>query len=296
VNLDISDKSIPVFAALASPVRIKIIKLLSKKKMNVKEISEALGLSSPITLSHLKKLEDADIIRTEKRGNQRISILKIDTIRVEFPKQIYVPYESYDLEIPIGQYTRYSVEPPCGLAGKNDFIGKVDNPKYFMDPGRIHTGMLWFSKGYVEYEVPNYLTDEQQLEMIELTVELSSEFPFSNNNWLSDITVSLDGKEIGTWTSPGDFSDTRGRLTPDWVYDDMNQYGMLKNFRISKHGSFLDGHHSADTVIGDIDLSKNSWTLRFEVKPTAEHVGGCTIYGNGFGNYDQAIKGKFYYK
>ncbi len=295
MDLDISDKSIPVFAALDSKVRVHIIKLLSEKKMNVSEISKAIGLSSPITIMHLNKLQAANIIRTEKKGNQRISSLRVDTINISFPQQLYIPYENWDIELPIGQYTNFDVQPSCGLAGQNGFIGKVDNPSYFMDPERYRAGMLWFSKGFVEYQVPNYLKDNQQLEMVELSAELSSEFPFSNNNWPSDITVSLDGHEIGTWTSPGDFSDIRGRYTPKWVYNDMNQYGMLKSFRISKHGSYIDGQHAADTLVTDLDPSKNSWTLRFEVKDTAKNVGGCTIFGKKFGNHDQGIKGLFYF-
>lgn len=263
--------------------------------MNVSEISKAIGLSSPITIMHLNKLQEANIIRTEKKGNQRISSLRVDTINVSFPQQLYIPYENWDIELPIGQFTDYDVHPSCGLAGQDGFIGKVDNPSYFMDPERYKAGMLWFSKGFVEYQIPNYLKDNQQLEMIELSAELSSEFPFSNNNWPSDITVSLDGHEIGTWTSPGDFSDIRGRYTPKWVYNDMNQYGMLKSFRISKHGSFIDGQHATDTLITDIDPTKNSWTLRFEVKDTAKNVGGCTIFGKKFGNHDQGIKGIFYF-
>lgn len=64
MDLDISNKSIPVFAALDSKVRIRIIQLLSEKKMNVSEISREIGLSSPITIMHLNKLEEANIIRT----------------------------------------------------------------------------------------------------------------------------------------------------------------------------------------------------------------------------------------
>lgn len=295
MDLDISDNSLAVFAALDSPVRIRIIQLLSKKRMNVSEISSALGLSSPITLMHLNKLEKANVIRSVKKGKQRISVLKIDTINISFPQQLYTTYENWKVELPVGQYTNFHVEPTCGLAGPKGFIGKVDNPSYFMDPMRYQAGMLWFAKGFVEYQIPNYLKTDQQLEMIELTAELSSEFPFSNNHWPSDITVSLDEHEIGTWTSPGDFSDTRGRYTPDWVYNDMNQYGLLKSFRISKHGSYIDGQHSADTLISDIDIDKPSWTLRFEVKSDAKHVGGCTIFGNQFGNHDQGIKSTFYY-
>lgn len=296
MDLDISDKSLPVFAALDSAVRIKIIKLLSQQKMNVSAISKELNLSSPITASHLNKLEKAGLIRTEKQGNQRIASLNIDTIQITFPKQLYIPFQNWQVEIPIGQFTNYDVEPTCGLAGPNGFIGEVDHPSYFMDPKRYQADMLWFGQGFTEYQIPNYLKkEEHQLEMIEISVELGSEFPFSNNKWLSDITVSLDGHELGTWTSPGDFSDTRGRYTPKWVENDMNQYGLLKSFRIAKQGSYIDGQEASDSTIEMIDKTKNSWTLRFEVKETATNVGGCTIFGNKFGNHDQGIKSTIYY-
>ena len=41
--------------------------------------------------------------------------------------------------------------------------------------------------------------------------------------------------ELGTWTSPGDFADIRGKYTPDWYPDNLNQYGLLKTIRITKH-------------------------------------------------------------
>lgn len=295
MELDVNNESLPIFAALDSSVRIKIIHLLSQKKMNISEIARKIGISGPITVMHINKLETAGIIRTEKKGNQRIASLKVDMINIKFPQQLYIPYENWKVEIPVGQFTQFDVSPTCGLAKKTGFIGKVDNPSYFMDPERYLAGMIWFSKGFVEYQVPNYLSEGQSLEMLELTTELGSEFPFSNNNWLSDITISIDGKPIGTWTSSGDFSDTRGRFTPEWVYNDMNQYGSLETFRISKHGSFIDGKYSSDTLISDIDEHKNSWTLRFEVKQNAKNVGGCTIFGKGFGNHNQSIAGNFYF-
>ncbi len=55
------------------------------------------------------------------------------------------------------------------------------------------------------------LEEDQHLEMLEISMEIASEFPFSNNNWPSDITFSLNNKYLGTWTSPGDFSDIRER-------------------------------------------------------------------------------------
>lgn len=295
MDLDISDSSVPVFRALASNVRVKIIQLLSKDKLNVAQLSKELGISSTITINHLNKLEAAHLISSEKIGNQRVSTLTIDTININFPTKLYTPFKSAVIDIPIGQYTAYNVHPTCGLADSKGFIGKLDQPGYFMDPKRYQAGMLWFGKGYVEYQIPNYLQSNQTLEMLELSLELSSEFPFSNNNWESDITISIDGHDIGTWTSPGDFSDTRGRYTPKWLDDDLNQYGILKSLRISNHGSTIDGKLSADTTIDMLDTTKSSWTLRIAVKDDASNVGGCTIFGHKFGNHDQGIKTTLYY-
>ncbi len=55
--------------------------------------------------------------------------------------------------------------------------------------------ILWFTSGFVEYQSPNFLNAEDTLEMLEVSVEISSEFPFSNDNWPSDITFSLNGVE-----------------------------------------------------------------------------------------------------
>lgn len=295
MDIHADQESLPVFSALDSATRLKIIAALSTKKMNVKELSEYLHLSSPITIMHLNKLEEANIIRTERQRRDRISILKVDKISIEFPKQLYVPFEKYDVEIPVGQFTKYDIKPSCGLGDTKGFIGEVDNPSYFMDPNRFKAGMVWFSEGFIEYQIPNHLKSNQQLEMIEISAELSSEFPFSNNNWPSDIKLFFEDKLIGTWTSPGDFSDTRGKYTPKWVYNDMNQYGILKTFRISKHGSFIDGKYASAFNIKDINTSQSSWRLRFSVDETSKNVGGITIFGNHFGNHDQGIKVLCYY-
>ncbi len=47
-------------------------------------------------------------------------------------------------------------------------------------------------------------------------MELSSEVPGTSADWPSDITLAINGNDVGTWTSPGDFGDKRGVFTPDW--------------------------------------------------------------------------------
>lgn len=117
--------------------------------------------------------------------------------------------------MPIGHYTDYDLKPTCGLATEKDFVGPVDEPKYFMDPKRVDAEILWFTEGYVEYNVTNFLKKDEKLQQFEISLEIASEFPFANDVWPSDITFSLNGIELGTWTSPGDFADTRGKLTPN---------------------------------------------------------------------------------
>ena len=295
MQVEINEESLPVYEALASKVRIQIIQLLSKNKMNVKELADALGLSSAIITMHIKKLEKANIIKTEKVGQQKISSLRVDKININFPEKIFNAFDYKETFIPIGHYTSYLIEPTCGLATINDFIGDVDEPKYFMDARRMDAGILWFTKGFVEYQTPNFLTKNEKLEMLEISMELSSEFPFSNDNWPSDITFSLNGVELGTWTSPGDFADIRGKYTPKWYADNLNQYGLLKTIRITKHMTNMDGVPLSDITIDDIPSQEDTWQLRVEVKEDAENVGGCTIFGRGFGNYDQDIKIKVFY-
>ena len=64
MQLEINQEALPVYEALASNVRIKIIQLLAKNKMNVKELAQELGLSSAFITMHIKKLEEAKIIKT----------------------------------------------------------------------------------------------------------------------------------------------------------------------------------------------------------------------------------------
>ncbi|HAP7812658.1 TPA: transcriptional regulator [Enterococcus faecium] len=45
----------------------------------------------------------------------------------------------------------------------------------------------------------------------------------------------------------------------------------------------------------EIPTYEDTWHLRVEVKEEAENIGGCILFGKGFGNYDQDIKIKMFY-
>ena len=59
------EKTAKIGDALSNPIRIKIVHLLNKKPMNIYELAKTLNLSRPVIYTHLKKLEDADLVESD---------------------------------------------------------------------------------------------------------------------------------------------------------------------------------------------------------------------------------------
>lgn len=300
MKIDTSEKWLPIFEALASDVRLKIIHILALTPMNVKEIAEQLGLSSAIITMHVNKLEKAGIVTAErvksKGGIQKRCSLSMDFLEIAFPKPEVSYRKFHEFVLPIGQYTDFSVTPTCGLATTEKLIGYFDDPRYFLDAERVNAKILWFTQGYVEYKIPNYLLSSQTPEELEISLEIGSEAPGCNEKWPSDISFFINGINLGQWTSPGDFGEIRGVYTPSWWGTSINQYGMLKILKVNGQGTFIDGEKVSDETINDIAIDSKLLSFRISVLENAEHVGGLTLFGKGFGNYDQDIIIKLYYK
>ena len=99
--------------------------------------------------------------------------------------------------------------------------------------------------------------------------------------------ASSNGPRGGTWTSPGDFGDKRGVYTPAWWKLKGSQYGMLKSWRVTADGSYVDGIKISPVALKELDLENHrSIRLRIGIKDEAKHKGGINIFGRGFGNYD----------
>lgn len=299
MEIDISERSLPVFEALASKVRLDVIHLLARRPMNVKELAQTLGLSSAIMTMHIRKLEGANIIRTELRpgkgGRQKMCFLNAHKIEILFPELTRDTRKYHQTDVPVGHYSDFDVKPTCGLATTDKVIGTFDDPRCFMLPERVDAKILWLGQGYLEYKVPNYLLRSEIPEELEISMELSSEAPFSNSNWPSDISFFFNGVYLGKWTSPGDFGGYRGRYTPDWWDININQYGLMKILRVKKDGCFLDGEKISDVTLDQVDVEKQQWTFRIAVLEDAEHIGGLTLFGSNFGNYDQDLRFRLYY-
>ncbi|KLU56047.1 transcriptional regulator [Paenibacillus amylolyticus] len=284
---------LPLYEALASEVRWRIMDMIADREMNVKDIAVVLELSPSIVTMHIRKLEDAGLIGSRRvrinGGTHKLCYLKQNQIEIELPSASQTS-RTREQTIAVGHYTAFDIHPTCGLGTLEKEIGVWDDPRYFLDPERVHAAILWFGKGYVEYKTPNFVLPDQTTDAIEISMELASEAPGLRDHWPSDIRFTFNGVSLGTWTSPADFGRAaRGKYTPEWWHRNVNQYGLLKTIRIDAYGTYMDGERMSDITLKDVKLGEPFWTLRFTVDEESPNVGGLTIYGAGFGNHDQDI-------
>ena len=129
--------------------------------------------------------------------------------------------------------------------------------------------------------------------MLELSFsfEACSEAPGYNNNWPSDITVWINGAEVFTFRSAGDYGDKRGIYTPSWWPECATQYGELHSLDIRRDGCFGDGIKTSDENVESLKISEGDFiSFRIGVKQDAEYTGGLNLFGENFGNYRQDIR------
>lgn len=289
------NEGLEIFKALGSDVRIEILNiLLENNNMSMNKLASHLNITNGALTSHIKKLESSGLITTSseaaEHGNQKICSVHLDKILIDLEKQ--EDFQNvYNTELKVGHYSSHKICPTCGLASDKALIGEVDDARYFEHPDRYNADILWFTKGYVEYTIPNFIPSFQKITQITISAELSSEAPGVNSVWPSDISFYLNDVCIGSWLSPGDFGDSKGLFTPDWWFPNWNQYGLLKLLVINKKGTFIDGLKISDVTIDSFHLDyRSSIRFRVAVNDDAEHVGGLTIFGKSFGNYGQDIK------
>ncbi len=289
-----------IYKALASEVRLDLLNiLLENNNISMNELASQLNISNGALTGHIKKLESCGLITTSNdstgHGNQKTYSVYLDKILIDMEKEVDLK-NIYNTEVKVGHYTNYKVFPTCGLASAKNMIGEIDDPRYFNHPDRYSADILWFTEGFVEYNIPNFIPANQKITQLSISCELSSEAPGINNEWPSDIRFYLNDTCIGSWLSPGDFGDSRGLYTPDWWLPIWNQYGLLKLLLINKRGTFIDGWKISDVTIDDLNLDfRSDLRFRMAVESDSQHVGGLTIFGKGFGNYNQDIKVSIHY-
>ncbi len=290
-----------VFKALSAPMRLRIMELLYKEEnKSLNDLAKELGITNSAVSLHVGQLEEAGLIQVQTvpgiRGNRKICKPKFSKMMIEMTES-KIEGLYYEDNIKVGYYVSCEINPTCGLATKDSVVGEFDAPKYFHFPEHFDCEIFWFGDGYVEYSLPNRLSSGQNLKKLELSFEVSSECPGYNEDYPSDIHFSLNGIHLGYWISPGDFGSRRGRFTPDWWPEACNQYGLLKTLTIDEEGTFIDGGIKiSDVTINQLNIDYSSPLMfRFAVPKETTNCRGFTIFGKGFGDYDQGIKLITYY-
>jgi len=286
-----------------SKTRIDILYLLRKHgPQNVNEIAEMMGLPQSTVATNIKTLEKAGLVETQtmkaKKGNQKVCSAAYSEIYIRFDAdKTSSDDDRVVVSMPIGLFTEFDVGPPCGMCSIERIIGVLDVPNVFLDPQRMQAALLWFTRGHVEYKFPNNAKVTGRLpKRIEITAEVSSETPETNAEWPSDISIWINGVNVGMWTSPGDFGDRRGLYSPGWWKLEGSQYGQLKTWVIDEKGTWIDGQKISDQTIHTLEImDHHSIRFRIGVDDNAKNPGGVNIFGRGFGDHDQDITMTLYF-
>ncbi|GCE24281.1 ArsR/SmtB family transcription factor [Dictyobacter kobayashii] len=295
--LDLTEKNettLLLLKALSSETRLAILAYLGERTVNLNEIAAALQIAPSSATTHIQILEKADLVRTKfipaTHGLQKLCGRTYDDVHIRLEKKPREAENTFTVSMPIGQYIDFDVYPTCGLVNETQMIGLLDTPASFYEPEHISAQLLWFGHGHITYRFPNHLPSTAIATRLELSAEICSEAPLHHLDWPSDITVWINGIEIGSWTSPADFGGSRGVLTPAWWELKDTQYGLLKVWSVTPEGSFIDGKNISDVQIERLKLKARPYIeVRLGVKEDAQNVGGLNIFGERFGNYPQPL-------
>lgn len=294
MRIKVTAEQIELFKCLASETRLRMIQLMEERPRNISEMASILEVSPGIITRHVECLENCHIVQCKmvggQRGTQKMCSLCINEATLVFCQTANDRTNGRSLSIPVGQFTAYDVKSTCGMCSTEWIIGMQDDPRYFSTPERINAGLVWFASGWVEYTIPCFIFSQKPVKAISISMEICSEAPDYNDDYPSDIYFSFNGKQIGYWTSPGDFGTKRGVYTPSWWIDGC-QYGMLKTIKITGKGVMIDGEMVSALTLEDIlEDGKTDLIMRIESPENAANPGGVTIHGKGFGNYDRNIE------
>lgn len=299
-KLDDTEHLVALGKALSVETRLDILRLLSDKDKNVNEIAECLKIPASSAASHVKVLEAAGLIKTTLHpgvhGSMKVCSKVLDFAGVDLTTRFGGEIRTEVIQMPIGNYVDYSVEPTCGIVSEKGPIGEEDEPRCFYHPERTQAKLLWFGKGYVEYRFPNHQFAGGDVTKVELSFEVCSEDHEYNLDCPSDITVWMNGYDAGTFTCPSDFGGRRGKLNPEWWPDKNTQYGLLKTWSFTPEGTFIDGEKVSERTFSEYALSEKEFiSVRIGLKENAENSGGVNLFGSCYGDYPQDIKLTLFY-
>lgn len=297
LTLEDKEKILDICKALSSPIRIDVLNYLAKKPAIITDVAAKFDIPLSSAALYIKNLEAAGLIFTQtipgSKGSQRLCGLQTDMFSVQiFPFADDSKSEClYRESMPVGCYFDYRAVPSCGMASSiQGDLGYEDTLAVFTSPDRFKAQLIWLSTGFLEYRFSNSFLTLNPVNRIRFSFEICSEAIGYNNDWPSDITVSINGHEIGILHSTGDYGDRPGKLNPDWWNPSSTQYGLLRTVELTSHGCYIDKSLTSGETISSLGLlHAENIRLKLEVKENAEFCGGLNLFGEKFGDYPQNI-------
>ena len=295
LTIDNEEKLEVIVQALNASVRRKMMVLLQRASYSIAELAKILKLPISTVSFHVNILRKAGFVsvtvKKNSRGNAKLIARRIDSLYIDFLSDAILNENKQEIvNVPLGSFFDAQIEGKCGIASEKGIIISDDNPAVFFAPQRIDAQIIWFSGGFIEYRIPNYMMKDRQIDAISLSLELCSEAPNYRNDWKSDVTFWVNGVEVATYLSPGDFGGRRGRLNPEWWSDYSTQYGILKTLRITREGVYLDETAVNTYTIDKLKLTEGDYiTFKIGIKKDAKNQGGVNLFGEKFGDYGQGL-------
>jgi DNA-binding transcriptional ArsR family regulator len=85
--------AVDVFAALADQRRRHILAMLTSREMSIRAIADNFDVTRPAVVKHLGVLERARLVRTRRRGRERL--YRLDASPLRAVRDWLVPYERF---------------------------------------------------------------------------------------------------------------------------------------------------------------------------------------------------------
>ncbi len=279
--------------ALSHPIRIDILHQLFNSPKSITELAHINNITNATVIFHLEILENATLVYSKtmpsRKGKTLIFFINFSSINLYTKEEKENKTDVYTQSIGVGNFIDATFEKYMRLATQSESFILNNNDAF--DTRRFDAQMLCTDNGFVKYAFSNNFAKCNTVEKLEFSFEICSEAPYYRNDWKSEINIAVNGIEIATYLSTGDFGGKRGELNPDWWESKFTQYGMLVNLTASEDGIFLNGEKVPTTHTLDSLKIHEGNRIEFSIytKKTAKFAGGFNLFGKGFGNYPQDI-------
>lgn len=287
-----------ICSALGSEPRLRILRVMNTPPYiyTVPQLVKLTGIPTSTLLHHLERLEAACLCtvtyKSSAGGTTRSVGRDLHGVNLRLyyneSRKKESNYSVQVQEIGVGQFSEFQGSSLHFATAERHYYGMGDD---FYNPARFDAQLIYTPRGIVTYVLSNEAARFHEVTELTLTLEICSEAPYFNNDYLSDITFWINGKEVVTYTSTGDFGDRAGQLNPAWWSRQNTQYGRLVTVTVTEEGVSLNGiPASSSPSLSRLRLGEgNKLELKFGNSDVASNCGGFNLFGKRFGDYPQDI-------